>query len=435
MQFLRYAFCIDDSPVARRTRTAIVCSAMLLSSIGCVSQDVLNAQQGVEAYLSGNYPQAKTLLKPLAKKTDENFVLNNNRLGSTGLALYDLQTAQGAFLNSYEVLNSYGVNNGGRTLGAVLVDEKIKIWRGEPFERAMTNFYLGLTYYMQGDYNNARAAFENALFKLKDYQTDEQNNPKSDQFKEIDSNFVLAQYMLARCYQRLGQDDLAAANFKRTVDLEGDLQQLADVNLNKTSNVLLIVDFGLGPHKETNADGALVGFRPLPEEVGPPPHPQVDVDSAGSAAGGLTYPLVDFVALAQDRRWESIDTIRIVKSVLGTGLIAGGAYETYNARNTTDAAVGLGLIAAGALLKASSQADVRVWEMLPRCTYAIPLTLTAGKHDIAVSFPDGIHQTLHAIEAPATGERTYYIRADRYSSPDLQWPPPTLSGWPGGNAE
>jgi tetratricopeptide (TPR) repeat protein len=399
-------------------------------STGCVSQDVLNAQQGVESYLTGNYPQAKQLFKPLSKKTDENFVLNNNRLGSTGLAMYDLQTAQAAFLNSYEVLNSYGVNNGGRTLGAVLVDEKIKIWRGEPFERAMTNFYLGLTYYMQGDYNNARAAFENALFKLKDYQTDDQNNPKSDQYREIDSNFILAQYMLARCYQRLGQDDLAAANFKRTVDLQGDLAQLADVNLNKNSNVLLIVDFGYGPRKVTNADGALVGFAPLPEEIGPPPRPQVIVDNAAVDTGNLNLALVDLVALAQDKRWESIDTIRVVKSVLGTGLIAGGAYEAATARNSTDAAVGLGLIAAGALLKATSQADVRVWEMLPRCTYAIPLQLSPGTHDLTVSFPDGVRQTLHGIPVPSSGERTFYIRADRYSATDLQWPPAALSGWP-----
>src|SRR5277367_1064112 len=156
---------------------------------GCVSQDQYDSRQAVADYMDGNYPAAKQLLQPLSKKTNEDFVLNNVRLGSTDLAMYDLPGSQSAFLNAYEVLNSFGVNNGGRSLGAVLVDEKIKIWRGEPFERAMANFYLGLIYYMQHDYNNARAAFENALFKLKDY--DDKKDKSKDQFKEADSNFVI----------------------------------------------------------------------------------------------------------------------------------------------------------------------------------------------------------------------------------------------------
>ena len=46
---------------------------------------------------------------------------------------------------------------------AAVLAEKLKVWKGEPFERAMVNFYLGLIYYIQQDYGNARAAFENAL--------------------------------------------------------------------------------------------------------------------------------------------------------------------------------------------------------------------------------------------------------------------------------
>jgi tetratricopeptide (TPR) repeat protein len=391
---------------------------------GCVSQDQINAQQAVADYQAGDYRDAKVLLDPLAKKTNEDFALNNLRLGSTSLALYDLPSSQGAFLNAYEVLNSFGVNDGGRTLGAVLVDEKIKIWRGEPFERAMANFYLGLTYYIQGDYNNARAAFENALFKLRDYQSDnDQQDVQADKYKDLDSNFVLAQYMLARCYQRLGRADLSVANFKRVIELRPDLAQLADINLNQQSNVLLIIDSGYGPRKATNGDGAFVGFVPTPEEMGPPPRPIVFVDSTMQNLANLDHPLVDLISLAQDRRWQSIDTIRAVKTILGTGLIAGGAYEAVTAQRGQDAAIGLGLIAAGALLKASSQADTRIWEMLPRNTFAIPLILPPGKHDITVEYPGGTRQTLPGISVGTTGEATYYFR----------WQPPW--GNYGGNYE
>jgi tetratricopeptide (TPR) repeat protein len=396
---------------------------MLLPAIllaGCVSQDQVDGQQAAADYLDGNFARAKFLLTPLAKKTNEDFVLNNCRLGSTDMALYDVPGAQSAFLNAYEVLNSYGVNNGGRTLGAVLVDEKIKIWRGEPFERAMANYYLGLTYYTQGDYNNARAAFENALFKLRDYGPDPNNpnNQSGDQYRDVDSNFVLAQYMLARCYQRIGKDDLAASNFKRVVELDPRLLSLADVATNKRSNVLVVVEYGNGPYKATTADGAISGFVPRPEQVGPPPRPDVVVDGGTTPAYALNYPLVDLIVLAQDQRWESIDTIRTIKTVLGTGLIAGGAFETLTARRSSNAAIGLGLIGAGLLLKASSQADTRVWEMLPRSVYAIPLSLPPGRHDVTVIFPSGARETLPQVDVKADGDTTVYFRV---MNPGVVW--------------
>jgi tetratricopeptide (TPR) repeat protein len=397
---------------------------------GCANSQEETARQAVADYSFGDYASAQKLLMPIAKETDENFVLNNVRLGSTTLVQYDLSNAEAAFLRAYEVLNSFGVNNGGRSLGAVLVDEKIKVWRGEPFDRAMANFYLGLVYYIQGDYSNARGAFENALFKLRDYKNSD--DPKSDQYRDVESDFALAQYMLARCWQRLGRDDLAHANFKRLTDLRPDLVSLADYDRNLHSNLLLVIDYGWGPHLQTNFDGAIVGFRPLPSEVGPPPIPRVFVDGQVADTNATALPLVDLIALAQDRRWESIDTIRVVKSAIGSGLIAGGAYELGTARRQTDAEVGLGLLAAGLLLKATSQADVRTWELLPRSTYVIPLSVPPGAHDVTIDFPymGSTRQLWHGLIVPPHGEATYYFRMQRFSDAQFAWPPPTLSGWP-----
>jgi hypothetical protein len=186
------------------------------------------------------------------------------------------------------------------------------------------------------------------------------------------------------------------------------LKWLANYDLNQKSNVLLVVDFGYGPQKVTNRDGTFVGFAPLPWQVGPVPVPMVYVD--GQATSAPTPPLVDLIALAQDRRWQSIDTVRAIKSIAGSGLIAGGAATAIVGRNRQDAAIGLGLIAAGIILKATSQADVRIWEMLPRSTFAIPLTLSPGKHDLTVQFSMERAATLPAVDVPARGEATFYMR-------------------------
>jgi tetratricopeptide (TPR) repeat protein len=384
---------------------------------GCADQTV---GQAVSAYLVGDFPTAQRLLRPLADKTDENFVLNNCRLGSVDLALYDNNAAQKDFLRAYEVINSVGVNNGGRTLGAVVLDEKIKVWKGEPFERAMANYYLGLTYYQQQDYSNARAAFQNALFKLRDYGGD---TAKEDQYTQIESNFALGLLMLAKCYQHLDRPEDAKKTFAQAMANRPNLQPLADYDLNAKSNVLLVIDFGYGPVKETSADGSIVGLGPRPEQVGPIPHPAIIVDGSDLNVERINRATVDLLALAQDRRWQSIDTIRLVKSGLGSGLIAAGAFE--GLRRDNDPGVALGLIAAGALLKVTSQADVRVWEMLPRATFLLPLSLPPGTHDLTINFPQemGMSQVWHGIVAPSSGEATYYFRMQRYDSGPFNWPP------------
>lgn len=384
------------------------------------------AQAAVSDYFVGNFQGAVERLRPLADETDGNFVLNNVRLGSAALVEYDLEEAERAFLRAYEVMNSVGVNDGGRSLGAVLVDEKIRIWKGEPFERAMANFYLGLVYYMRQDYGNARAAFENALFKLRDYG--EAKN-QDDSYREAENNFALAHLMLGRTYQRLGREGDARKSFERAAELRSYLEPLADFERHARSNVLLVVDYGLGPRKGAEFDGSIVAFGPTPVQVGPVPLPRVFVDGYAIDMDGADRPPVDLLALAQDRRWQSIDTIRTFKSVVGTGLIAGGLYE--GTRRGGNEAVALGLILGGLAAKATSQADTRQWEMLPRTVFLLPLQLPPGQHDVRVEFPGGVYQEWRGLVAPEEGdEATYYFRMQRHNPGPFSWPPPALAGMP-----
>jgi len=416
-----------------RTVNQILCCLLVLLIGGCATTpEEKKAERAVGDYEAGDYALAARKLQPLADKTDENFALNNLRLGSADLARYDLQGAQDAFLKAYEVLNSFGANNGGRTLGAVLVDEKIKIWRGEPFERAMANFYLGVIYYMQHDYNNARAAFENALFKLKDYDGKTDNK---DEFHEADSNFVVATIMLGRCWQHLGRDDLAGANFDAVAKARPDLAPLANYERNAQSNLLLVVEYGHGPYRKTTFDGSILGFAPTPEQVGPIPPPRVQVDGQWVNSHPFHEAPIDLLAMAQDRKWQSIDTIRAVKSAIGTGLLAGGAVEGVRglnesgSRQRTDLIVGASLLAAGAVLKATSQSDVRGWDMLPRSVFLIPLRVSPGTHDVTVEFPraGGLRQTWHGLVAPDQGDDTYLFHMQPYNDGPFNWPPPAMS--------
>jgi tetratricopeptide (TPR) repeat protein len=420
--------------VVRFTRVILVILTAYSVCGSAPSREQREVHEAVGDYFAGDYAQAQDRLRPLAKKPDENFVLNNVRLGSAALVNYDLDEAESAFLRAYEVINSVGVNDGGRSLGAVLVDEKIKIWKGEPFERAMANFYLGVIYYIRHDYNNARASFENALFKLHEYD-DEKDKKKNE---AVESNFLVATIMLGRCWQRLGRDDLARANFDFVKQHDPSLAPLADFDRQAQSNLLLVVDFGYGPQKITNSDGSIVGFGPTPMEAGRIPEPRVTIDGHGVDLDSFNRPTIDLLAMAQDRKWQSIDTIRTVKSVLGTGLLIAGGIEGVRGVNghgsaqRRDLTAAAALAGAGLLLKATSQADVRQWEMLPRTVFLLPLKAEPGLHDITVEFPNarGLRQTWRDIVVPNQGEATYYFRMQRWNPGPFIWPPPALAQAP-----
>ena len=135
-------------------------------------------------------------------------------------------------------------------------------------------------------------AFENALFKLRDYG---EKKDADDKYEEVESNFTIAYLMLARCWQRLGDEEKADKLFARVKSLRPDLAPLADEKRNAESNVLLIVDFGDGPQKVLEGDNSLVAFRPTPEMVGPLPAARVKVATVLLAA---LLPLTEKVTAA-----------------------------------------------------------------------------------------------------------------------------------------
>jgi len=342
---------------------------------------------------------------------------------------YDLGEAERAFYKAYEVMNSGGVNNASRSAAAVMLAEKVKVWKGEPFERAMANFYLGLVYYMRQDYANARAAFENALFKLRDYG----ESGKTDQYQEQESNFTIAYIMLAKCWQKLGNPEKATDLFTRASKLRPDLAYLVE-EAKQDSNVLIVADAGIGPRKVTQYDNSVVAFVPKPQEVGPLPRLQVRLNGQAISLGGAEVASIDLLELAQERQWQSMDTIRLAKSAVGTGLMGVGAYQ--GMKHHPDYGSAAAFTLGGLALKATATADVRHWETLPRTVYIVPLSLKPGQYDITVGVGDrlAVAQTWRNIVAPQQGEATYYMRISRFNTGPFDWPPPNLAAEQGGAA-
>jgi hypothetical protein len=368
-------------------------------------------KNAVELYYAGNFPAAANTMRPLAAKKDENFVLNNCRFGSCALAAGDLPSAEEAFMEAYTVINSVKTNDGGRALGASLLFEGIKVWKGEPFERAMAFYYLGLVNLIKGDYDNARAAFNNSLFKLRDYAHDKDTTPEADKYTPYESNFALGYFGVGLCYAKMGDAQQAKVNFDRAVRLQPDIAPLVQAALNPNTNTWIFVDYNQGPRRAPKGwYNEKSAFGPTPAEVGPIPPAQAWVD--GNAVGQDARPTVDTLAMAQDQKWQDIDTIRKTKAVIGTGAMVGGAgLAAYGADRGSagETLAGLGVMALGAALAASSQADLRYWEMLPRTVVVVPVALNPGAHALQVAV-GGSTMAPFQVTIKPQGDNFFYVR-------------------------
>ena len=398
------------SPCHRGGVPAALGAFLLMIFLPACTSTSARVREAVNLYYLGQYPQAEQTMAPLIKKPNKDYVLNNCRYGSCALAAGDLPRAEQAFLAAQRIMSSVNTNTGSRVLGAVVVYEGVKVWKGQPFERAMAYYYLGLIFLIKGDYENARAAFRNSLFRLRSYAHPDRHLPAAQRYARVESNFALGYFGLGVCYLKLGRPRLAQANFQRAEQLEPAISPVVQKMCQPGTNALIFVDYGQGPRRRAaGMYGSQTVFTPTPWQTGPIP-PIYAWDDGREIMGISNSDMVDTLALAQDKRWLTMDTIRAAKAVVGTGLMAGGAAVAGNSGgHQTQALAGLGMLAAGALLAASSHADTRYWQMLPRTVYAIPAALPPGENSIHVQV-DGISSPPFQIPVAGPALRVLYIR-------------------------
>ncbi len=111
--------------------------------------------------------------------------------------------------------------------------ESVKSFRGEPYERVMAYYYRGILYWMDGEPDNARAAFKSAAVQDADPETG-----------KYQCDWVLVDYLDGLATTKLGGDG-------------SDLWRRAETNarLNRPpphppqANVLFFLEMGQGPVK------------------------------------------------------------------------------------------------------------------------------------------------------------------------------------------
>lgn len=366
-------------------------SSMLVTTVGCVRAPEANV---TATFVTGDFGRARVTLheklpqKPVGKgKVDRDYMLGYLRVGVLTMADgYPLGVSP-VFERVYDLLRLQGVNKD-KGVESVMVNEDLKIWKGEPFEQALAYSYIAAEYASQGSWDNVRAAAGGAMFHLRDFGTGKDGkplgteevvtnaskvDPDSDDITgyQIDeSNFAMGHLLNGIASQQLGRMDEALAHYKQAVAINPQLASLTTQLQGGQYNTILMVDYGRGPQKiGTGPDSAISAFKPMVASDNQPLVAQVE-------GATVRVPVAcDVNTMALDHRWNNLEDMRQAKSAIGTGLvIAGGSMATLSDDSAVQL-VGLGLMLGGAIAKAGAHADTRYCEAMPQRVYLLPLML------------------------------------------------------------
>ncbi|MCP3905847.1 MAG: hypothetical protein GY715_19665 [Planctomycetes bacterium] len=404
----------------RGRRVAVL--LLVLALVGCDTAPSMNAE-AVRGYYDYEFTLAREALRGDAMVgRDRNMLLDTVRLGMAALADGDLAEAELMFGRAFDLLSTAGLN-ADRTTAAILDHEGVRVWKGDPFEQALTYYYVATAHAVLGDWENARAAAANALFRLTDFGGDVAGGrvrgrapgaPPGRDYAAVDTDFALGFVM-----QAIASDHAGAAGrdaqLRAATSIRKDLAGLADVIRNRDYDTLLFVDHGKGPVKLSfGRDREVSEFWPYEGYAGPL------IASADGYDVARVHAICDVNQMAHDYRWRNLEDVRKLKSGLGTGLFVAGAMVASNSDDSGTALAGAGMMLAGMLLKSGARADTRHLEFLPQAIYVMPLRLedrcdlkvrVKGNPNATVVLPDfepgttrnprAVYLRIHGPRAPA----------------------------------
>ncbi|HEX7008328.1 MAG TPA: hypothetical protein VF184_00005, partial [Phycisphaeraceae bacterium] len=435
-----------------RLRMILLACAAALGAAGC--QQPLRTPEHLLA--RGEYGQARIeRYKRMSRdRNDRGYLLDRMSVGVLTLADGHPDSAQTIFEEVYDVLRTQGINRD-RTVASLVINEDLKIWKGEPFEQALALAYYAMTQAELGSWDNARAAADNSLFYLRDFgrddeggeldtyeiarrsllyeraieagQSPEEASRQADYLDHgyvvRDTDFTLGHLLHAIADQQLGRMEEASDHLTRAAELNPQLDPLIEALRQNRYNTVLVVSWGLGPRKEGyGPDRALGRFVPRFPSDGARLYVRV-----GSLPGRAYPQVLDVNRMAKDHRWNNLEDVRRAKSLLGTGLLYGGAAAAIiGANHNSDAALyaGLSAMAAGAFLKAGAHVDERYADVIPQRFYVVPLNLRDPWEPIELQI-EGVPSSrlvLTGLGGPAGPEaQLRYVRLlsqrDRRASP------------------
>lgn len=293
-----------------------------------------------------DYRPAISGLSKDVDKADRNMALRKVRLASAYITAGDYFDARDCFSDAAKVVEQ--TKDSGQ-IAAVVGSESSKVFKGDPFEKCMIHFYTGIIYYREGDYERALAAFRRSLDADKDTNTSKE---------ESKDDFAAAHYMAGKCYMHLGELDNAKIHLEKAKKYMPNNPYL-DIDSNAKNNFTLLLETGHSPLKQYCGPGnsmSCLAARKSPEESA-----EVYVDGKSAGKTGLILNLFE---QARSHGLGKADAVQITKGVIKEVV---SYIPLYGAL-------------AGFI---PSEADIRIWDLLPEEIHIYNGYLDPGLHTIS----------------------------------------------------
>ena len=305
------------------------------------------------------------------------------RAGNYGLAKTDLDAA----------LLQLGSNTAGeesaRESRGYFNTESVKAFRGEPYERVMAYYYRGILYWMDGEPDNARAAFKSAAIQDTDPETGKSQ-----------CDWVLLDYLDGLATAKLGGD---GSDAWRRAESHARLNRPPPHD--PSANVLFFLEMGEGPTKYAAGEyGEQLKFH---AGNAADPVAVIRVNSESLTVGAwddLTYQATTRGGRVMDHVLQGKAVFKGTTDAFGTAAIIAGTSVAIAGNSNSSRNVGMGIALAGLVSKVVSAAttpaaDTRQWKNLPNLLGFAAIRLAPGQYSATVEFRSPAGQVLVTREA------------------------------------
>src|SRR5690606_28218217 len=133
-------------------------AALACAAAACTSVD---RHAGLRDLAAGDFAGARAFHEGLLAEEPQDAALDRNEAGVAALLQGDVSGAHVHFREAFEELDDLSSSFGETLSGALRAGNRR--WKGEPYERCMNAYYLGVTYWLEGDVDNAAASFKAGL--------------------------------------------------------------------------------------------------------------------------------------------------------------------------------------------------------------------------------------------------------------------------------
>jgi hypothetical protein len=383
----------SGGPAKARTPLVLFGGLAALALLGGCAGYSSNIAGPREAIHRGDYPTAIKAIESLAAKKDNDELLYLMDLGIAYHAAGLYEKAIDTFREAEKLADKYDYTSVSEEVGTVIVNDDVKKYRGEDFERILINVYLALDFTLLGRWEEAlvecrRINHRMDLFKAKNTRQFQYNsfakylaatlfeargelNDALVDYRQLASspygNFAYLGGPLLRTAARLRASEEVERYRKRFPDVR-------DVNPPGQGDVFVVFEQGKGPYKVPSYHNRLVPQFIRSPYFGTGAKLRVD----GANASFPVETLFDIENVAIRELEESAAGIAAKKVA---GIVAKQAIGHGVAAATDNEALGA---ATALILHAMDKADTRSWSTLPARLQVARLSLPAGKYDFTL---------------------------------------------------